>query len=142
MNSPNQDQTMIDILRDSKTIAVVGFSSRESRAGYYVPAYLQQQGYQIIPVNPYLEGELLGETPFPDLQSVPVPVDLALIFQRSENVPPFVDDAIEIKANAIWMQLGIRHDAAAAKAKAAGLQVVMDRCALVEHRRLRAQQVL
>ena len=100
----------------------------------YVPAYLQEQGYRIIPVNPYLK-HALGETAYPDLQSVPEPVDLVLLFQRSENVPPFVEAAIAIGAKAVWMQQGIYHQESADDARAAGLDVVMDRCMLVEHRR-------
>lgn len=121
------------ILHDSHTIAVVGFSSDKSKAGYYVPAYLQQHGYQIIPVNPYLQSGL-GQLAYPSLLDLPNPVDLVLIFQRSENVPPFVDQAIQIKAKAIWMQQGIIHLAAAQKAESAGIPVIMDKCMLIEHR--------
>ncbi len=128
------NQPVDKILRTAKTIAVVGFSSRQSRAGYYVPAYLKQHGYRIIPVNPFLE-EGLDEKAYASLADIPEPVDLVLIFQRSENVPPFVDQAIEIGANAVWMQLGIAHADAAAAARAAGLDVVQDACMLVEHRR-------
>ncbi|MCA9955280.1 MAG: CoA-binding protein, partial [Anaerolineales bacterium] len=92
-------------MSEAKTIAVVGFSSKPTKAGYYVPAYLQERGYRIIPVNPNLS-EGLGETAVPSLTAISEPVDLVLIFQRSENVPPFVDEAIEIGAKAIWMQLG------------------------------------
>jgi predicted CoA-binding protein len=130
----NKADTIQDILETTQTIAVVGLSSRNDRAGYYVPAYLQRHGYRIIPVNPNLD-ESLGEKAHPDLLSAPQPIDLVLIFQRSENVPPFVDQAIEIGARAVWMQLGIVNEAAADKARAAGLQVVMDACMLVEHRR-------
>jgi predicted CoA-binding protein len=129
-----QTQPIEKLLAETKTIAVVGFSSRKSRAGFYVPDYLQQQGYRIIPVNPYLT-EGLGQKAYPDLASVPEPVDLVLLFQRSENVPPFVDEAIEIGARAVWMQLGIANETAAAKARAAGLDVVQNACMLVEHRR-------
>lgn len=122
------------ILDETRTIAVVGLSSRPARAGYYVPAYLQEQGYRIIPVNPYLESEVLGEKPYPDLASIAEPVDLVLLFRKSEAVPPFVEEAIRIGAKAVWMQLGIAHPEAAARARAAGLDVVMDRCMLVEHR--------
>lgn len=121
------------VLRESKRIAVVGFSRSRSKAGYYVPAYLQRQGYRIIPVNPYLQ-EGLGEPAYPTLEDIPEPVDLVLIFQRSENVPPFVDEAIAIGAKGIWMQSGIAHEEAAAKARAAGLDVVQNRCMMVEHR--------
>lgn len=129
----NKDTTIQNILNTTQTIAVVGLSSRKNRAGYYVPAYLQRHGYRIIPVNPNLD-ESLGEKAYPDLLSVPQAIDLVLIFQRKENVPPFVDQAIEIGARAVWMQLGIINEAAADKARAAGLQVVMDACMLVEHR--------
>lgn len=128
------NETKAKIMTDSRTIAVVGFSSKEHRAGYYVPAYLAGQGYKIVPVNPNLS-EGLGNTAYPDLQSIPEPVDLVLIFQRSENVEPFVDDAIAIGAKSVWMQLGIANEAAAEKAEAAGLDVVMDSCMMVDHRR-------
>jgi predicted CoA-binding protein len=128
-------QQMIEkILAEAKTIAVVGFSSKKRKAGYYVPAYLQEKGYCIIPVNPNLT-EGLGEKAFGSLNELTEPVDLVLIFQRSENVPPFVDQAIEIGAKAIWLQLGISNEPAANKAAVAGLDVVQDACMLVEHRR-------
>ena len=134
------NESMDKLMRESKTIGVVGFSSRPRRAGYYVPDYLQQQGYRIIPINPYLD-EALGEKAYPDLLSVPGDIDLVLIFQRSENVPPFVDQAIEIGAKGVWMQLGIANETAAAKARTAGLDVVQNACMLVEHRAWRAQGV-
>ena len=127
-------QPITKILSEAATIAVVGFSSKPAKAGYYVPAYLQEKGYKIIPVNPNLS-EGLGETAVPSLTAITEPVDLVLIFQRSENVPPFVDEAIEFGAKAVWMQLGIANETAAAKARAAGLDVVQDACMLVEHRR-------
>ena len=127
------DQTVDKLLRESKTIAVVGFSRRPSRAGYYVPAYLQQQGYRIIPVNPYAQ-EGLGERAYPTLEDIPEPVDLVLLFQRSEKVPPFVEQAIAIGAKGVWMQSGITHSAAAARAQEAGLDVVQNHCMMVEHR--------
>ncbi len=127
------------LLAATRTIAVVGLSSHRERAGYYVPAYLQEQGYRILPVNPHLTAAL-GEPAFPDLLAVPEPVDLVLIFRRSEDTPPVIDQAIAIGAKAVWMQLGIAHEGAAAKARAAGLDVVMDACMLVEHRRWKARQ--
>ncbi len=130
----NQLKHIQKILNSTKTIAVVGMSNKPERAGYYVPAYLQEQGYRTIPVNPFLHAPVLGETAYASLNEVPDPVDLVLIFQRSENVPPFVDQAIEMGAKAVWMQLGIEHQEAAEKARAAGLDVVMDACMLVEHR--------
>lgn len=133
MNAHSQQQAISRILSQTKIIAVVGLSSRTTRAGYYVPAYLQSAGYRIIPVNPYLD-EALGEKAYPDLASIPGPVDLVLLFQRSEKVPPFVDAAIEMGAKAVWMQLGIVNQAAAEKARAAGLTVVQNACMMVEHR--------
>lgn len=123
------------LLEQVKVIAVVGLSRRESRPGYYVPAYMHAAGYRIIPVNPYLE-EALGEKAYPDLLSIPEPVDMVVIFRRSEDVPPVVDDAIEIGAKVVWMQLGIINEEAAAKARAAGLQVVMNSCIKIDHQRL------
>ena len=98
-----------------------------------MPAYLKDQGYQIIPVNPHID-EGLGEKAYPNLSAIPEPVDLVLIFQRSENVPPFVTEAVEIDAKAVWMQLGIYHEQAGNKAEAAGLAVVQDACMMVDHR--------
>lgn len=129
-----QTQPIEKILAEAKTIAVVGFSSKTAKAGHYVAAYLQNKGYRIIPVNPFLT-EGLGETAVSTLTDITEPVDLVLIFQRSENVPPFVDQAIEIGATAVWMQLGIVNEPAAEKARQAGLDVVQDACMLVEHRR-------
>jgi predicted CoA-binding protein len=135
MQTSYQDKSVIErILSTCKTIAVVGLSSQPGKAGYYVPAYLQSQGYRITPVNPSLE-QALGEKSYPDLLAMPQPVDLVLIFRRSEAVPPFVDQAIQIGARAVWMQLGIVNESAAQKAEAAGLDVVMDACMMVEHRR-------
>ena len=126
---------MAKLLAESKSIAVVGLSSRENRAGYYVPAYLQDNGYKIIPVNPNLESAL-GEKAYPDLTSIPVPIDLVLIFRRSEQVMTPVKSAIEIGAASVWMQLGIVNEEAAQKARDAGLEVVMDRCMKIEYARL------
>jgi predicted CoA-binding protein len=130
----NKHQTVENILENAQVIAVVGLSSEKFKAGYYVPEYLQQEGYRIIPVNPYLNSSL-GEKAYPDLAAVPEPIDLVLIFQRSENVPPFVDQAIEVGAKIVWMQLGIMNQKAAEKAETAGLKVVQNACMLVEHRR-------
>lgn len=131
------EATIERLLAETKTIAVVGMSGRPTRAGYYVPAYLQQAGYRIIPVNPTLDSAL-GEKAYPNLAAVPEPIDLVLLFRRSEDVPPHVAEAIAVGAGAIWMQSGIVNEAAAATARAAGLDVVMDRCMMVEHRRRRA----
>ena len=126
--------TIESILRDTQTIAVVGISSRLERAGHYVPAYLQQAGYRIIPVNPSLD-QALGEKAYPDLLAVPESVDLVLIFQRSENVQPIVEQAVAIGARAVWMQEGIYNQKAAETAQQAGLMVVMDACMRVEHQK-------
>lgn len=129
----DKQQTIEYILENARTIAVVGLSSEKHKAGHYVPDYLQQQGYRIIPVNPFLDSAL-GEKAYPELAAVPEPIDLVLIFQRSENVPPFVDQAIDVGAKMVWMQLGIMNQKAAEKAEAAGLKVVQNACMLVEHR--------
>ncbi|MCB0168128.1 MAG: CoA-binding protein [Anaerolineae bacterium] len=123
------------ILNSTHTLAVVGLSASKTRPGYTVSKYMQEAGYRIIPVNPNLE-EALGEKAYPDLRSVPEPVDMVLIFRRSEHIPPVVDDAIEIGAKVVWMQLGLVNEAAAQKARAAGLVVIQDSCIAVDHRQL------
>ena len=124
-----------NLLRNARTIAVVGLSSRRSRPSYGVSEYMQSQGYRIIPVNPN-ETEVLGEKSWASLEEIPEPVDIVNIFRRPECVPEIVDSAIRIGAKGIWMQEGVVHDEAAGKARAAGLDVVMDRCILKEHRKL------
>ncbi|MEX2430854.1 MAG: CoA-binding protein [Dehalococcoidia bacterium] len=131
--------TIEEILVRSKVIAVVGLSDQPERPSFGVAKYLQSQGYRVIPVNPNLDGPVLGERPYPSLEAVPEHVDLVDIFRRPEDVPPVVESAIAIRASAVWMQLGIIHDESAKKAAAAGLDVVMDRCTAIEHRRLRQQ---
>ncbi|MFZ5863112.1 MAG: CoA-binding protein [Nitrospirota bacterium] len=110
------------------TIAVVGCSTNPEKPAHFVPKYLQEQGYTIIPVNPTATGEILGKTVYPSLRAVPVPVDIVDIFRPAADVPPIVEEAIAIKAQAVWMQEGIVHNAAADRARAAGLQVVMNKC--------------
>jgi predicted CoA-binding protein len=122
------------ILEESKTVAVVGLSPREERDSYRVAEYLQSQGYRIIPVNPNADG-ILGERSYPDLVSIPEPIDVVDVFRRSEAVPGIVEEAIKVGARAVWMQEGVIHEEAAARAREAGLQVVMDRCMMIEHRR-------
>ena len=124
--------TIPEILKTYKTIAVVGLSSRRLRPSYGVSEYMQSHGYRIIPVNP-AETEVLGEKAYPDLQSIPIPIDIVNVFRRSEFVPEVVDEAIRVGAKAIWMQEGVIHYEAARKAESAGLAVVMDRCILKEH---------
>lgn len=128
--------TIEEILARSKVIAVVGLSDNPARPSHDVARYLQEQGYRIIPVNPKLQEPVLGEKPYPNLEAVPGHVDLVNIFRRSVDVPPVVESAIAIGASAVWMQLGIIHQEAAGRAEAAGLDVVMDRCTKIEHRRL------
>ena len=129
--------TASDILREAKTIAVVGLSSKRMRPSFGVSQYMQRSGYRIIPVNP-IETEVLGEKAYPDLDAIPEPVDVVNIFRRPDLVPPIVDAAIRIGAKAVWMQEGIVNEEAAEKARAAGLTVIMDHCILKEHRRMAA----
>jgi uncharacterized protein len=124
------------ILLSAKTVAVVGLSDKPERSSYQVAAYLQAQGYRIIPVNPNVT-TVLGETAFPSLTAVPEPVDIVDIFRQSDAVPAIVNEAIAKQAKVVWMQEGIAHNAAADQARAAGLQVVMNKCILKEHRRLK-----
>jgi predicted CoA-binding protein len=123
------------LLRDSRTIAVVGLSAKLWRPSHGVSEYMQRNGYRVIPVNPGI-AEALGEKSYPDLDAVPDPVDIVNIFRRSEYVPEIVEAAIRKGAKAVWMQEGVIHERAAARARAAGLTVVMDRCILKEHRKL------
>jgi predicted CoA-binding protein len=123
------------LLKSAHTIAVVGLSDKPDRDSYRVAAYLQQHGYRIIPVNPAVT-EVLGEKSYASLRDVPDKIDVVDVFRRPDAVPPIVDDAIAIGARAVWMQEGIVHNAAADKARAAGLQVVMNKCILKEHRLL------
>jgi predicted CoA-binding protein len=131
----NSDQVMKEILLSTKTIASVGLSSNPEKESFGVVAYLKEQGYRIIPVNPTAT-EILGEKSYPDLESIPEKVDVVQVFRKPEDVPPVVDSAIKIGAKVIWMQEGISHEAAAQKARAAGVQVVMDACMRATHRRL------
>ena len=126
-----------EILEAYHTVAVVGLSDDDTRPSYTVASYLKNAGYHIIPVNP-TETEVLGEKAYPDLLSIPEPVEIVDIFRRPENVPPHVDEAIAIGAKVIWMQLGIRNEGAAAKARAAGLEVIQDRCIRAAHREMLA----
>ena len=124
--------TIKDILETYRTIAVVGLSSRPYRASHGVSRYMQRAGYRIIPVNP-LETEVLGEKAYKSLDDVPESFEIVDIFRRSEFVPDIVEAAIRRNAKVIWMQQGVVHEAAAERARAAGLEVVMDLCILQEH---------
>lgn len=122
------------ILQSCHTIAVVGLSSNPLRPSYEIAQFMQRRGYRIIPVNP-LEAEVLGEKCYARLEDIPEKVDCVNVFRRSEYVPPIVESAIAIGAKAVWLQLGISHDEAIARAQAAGLLAVQNRCLLIEHRR-------
>jgi uncharacterized protein len=132
MSSTSSDP-IADLLRNSKTIAVVGLSDNPLRPSHGVAAYMQAQGYRIIPVNPRIR-ESLGEKAYGSLREVPEKIDIVNIFRRPEFVEEIVDQAIRLKVPAVWMQEEVIHEAAARKAREAGLFVVMDRCILLEHR--------
>ena len=129
------DKEVSDILETAKTIAVVGISHKEDRDSHKVAKYLKEHGYTMIPVNPKYK-EVLGEPCYPDLKSVPVPIDIVDIFRNVDVIPFVVDEAIEVKARCVWMQLGLCHNGSAEKARAAGLSVVMNKCTKIEHTRL------
>jgi uncharacterized protein len=123
------------MLREGKTIAVVGLSSQKYRPSFGVSQYMQRSGYRIIPVNPN-EAEVLREKCYTRLEDIPIPVDVVNIFRRSEYVPEIVESALRIGAKGVWMQEGVEHEEAARRAREAGLLVVMDTCILKAHRSL------
>ncbi len=126
------------ILTHHLTVAVVGLSPKPHRDSYEVAEYMQRQGWRIIPVNPAaLDTEILGEKVYASLTEAATTeqIDLVDVFRKSADVPPVADEAIAIGAKALWLQLGIEHEASASKARAAGLRVVQNKCLLVEHRR-------
>jgi predicted CoA-binding protein len=124
-----------EILHSCQVVAVVGLSANPDRPSYRVASYLKENGYRIIPVNPAVK-EVLGKPSFPDLSSIPEPVDVVDIFRRSEEVPAIVEETIKVGAKAVWMQEGVINEEAAVRAREAGLLVVMDRCMLREHQQL------
>lgn len=126
------------ILNSSRTIAVVGLSVKPDRPSYKVASYLKEQGYKIIPVNP-AEKEILGESCYPDLASIPESIDVVDVFRRPEEVPPIVEEAIRIGAKAVWMQEGVVNGEAVARAREAGLMTVTDKCMRKEHQKLKKQ---
>ena len=140
-------RTIEQILRSARTVAVVGASDKPERASNEVASYLQSQGYRIIPINPaYVGREILGEKVFGSLQEAAdalaaegVRIDVVDVFRKAEDVPPIAKDAIDVRAGTLWMQLGIENQVAADLARAAGLDVVMNHCMLIEHRKLGAQ---
>ncbi|MGH7118811.1 MAG: O-acetylhomoserine aminocarboxypropyltransferase [Acetobacteraceae bacterium] len=134
---PYPDEKLARILGTVRTVAMVGTSPEWNRPSYFVMKYLQGKGFRVIPVNPTIAGStLLGERVYASLKEIPEPVEMVEIFRASRYAEPIVSDAIEIGAQVVWMQLGVRNEAAAAKAEAAGLEVVMDRCPKIEYGRL------
>jgi predicted CoA-binding protein len=131
----NDINTLRRILIENKRVAIVGLSDDWSRPSNFVGKYLLEHGFEVIPVNPKYD-EILGQKCYADLKDIPTPVDIVDLFQRSERIPPFVDDAIKIGAKVVWMQLGIVNEEAAQTARDAGLEVVMDRCVKIEYARL------
>ena len=127
--------TLRRILRESKVIAVVGLSADWYRPSFFAAKYMQEHGYRIIPVNPKYP-EILGEKCYKSLRDIPGKVDIVDVFRKTADVPPIAEEAIAIGAKVLWQQLGVRNEAAAAKARAAGLDAVMDRCVKIEHGRL------
>jgi predicted CoA-binding protein len=131
----NDIQTLRRILKENHTIAVVGLSADWFRPSYFAAKYLQQHGYRIVPVNPRYQ-EILGERCYPSLKDIPGKVDIVDCFRKSQDIPAIAEEAIAIGAKVLWMQIGIINEAAAQRAGAAGLDVVMDRCVKIEHARL------
>ncbi len=131
----NSDQALKEILLSIKTIATVGLSSNPEKDSYGVAQYLKNQGYHVIPINPTAT-EILSEKSYPDLESVPEKIDVVQVFRKPEDVPPVVESAVKVGAKVVWMQEGITNEEAAQKARAAGLQVVMDACMRETHKRL------
>lgn len=129
------DEELRALLRATRSIAVVGVSDKPWRASYQVIDYLRDAGYRVIPVNPKID-QVLGLRCYPDLRSVPEPVDMVDVFRRAEEVGPVVSDALAIGARSIWFQLGVINAAEADRASAGGLQVVVDRCTKIDHARL------
>jgi predicted CoA-binding protein len=128
-------ETLRRLLTEYKRVAMVGLSADWSRPSNFAAKYLLEHGFEVTPVNPKYD-EILGQKCYPDLKSIPTPVDAVDLFQRTDRIPPFVDQAIEIGAKLVWMQLGIINEDAAQTARDAGLEVVMDRCMKIEFARL------
>ncbi len=135
----SERQTIADLISRTRTVAVVGLSPKPHRESFKVSQYMQRQGWRIVPINPNAS-EILGEKVYASLTEAAAAekIDLVNVFRNSDDVPPVVDEALAIGAPAIWLQMGIRHDAALAKARAAGMQCVQDKCLLVEHARAHA----
>jgi predicted CoA-binding protein len=131
----NDIATLRRVLRDCHTIAVVGLSAEWHRPSYFAAKYMQAHGYRIVPVNPKYP-TILGETSYPDLKSIPFPVDLVDVFRKPEDCLPIAQDAVAIGAKALWLQIGVINEEAVRVAQAGGLTVVMDRCVKIEYARL------
>lgn len=135
----NEPEKMLEMLggqaHSPRTIAVVGLSDNPMKPSHSVSAYMQQQGYRILPVNPAVT-TVLGETAYPSLKDLPVTPDIVNVFRLPRFIPAVVEEMIALRLKNLWVQLGIRHQEAAQRAEDAGISVVMDRCILVEHRRL------
>jgi len=130
-------QTLRRILRENRVVAMVGLSADWFRPSYFAAKYLQEHGYRVIPVNPRYAGkQVLGETCYRSLREIPCKVDVVDVFRRTEDVAPVADEALAIGAKVLWQQIGVKDEASAAKAQAAGLDAVMDRCMKIEHGRL------
>jgi predicted CoA-binding protein len=137
-----RDEDIAELLTNARTIAVVGASDRRSRPSYGVMRFLQNHGYRVFPVNPQITGEhVLGEFVWRELAQIGVPIDIVDVFRRSEAAVEAVDQAIFVGAKAVWMQLGVINEEAAARAEAAGLKVVMDRCPAIDIPRLRLPKI-
>ena len=134
------DEYLRSVLDRARIIAMVGASPHWNRPSYFAMKYLQGKGFRVIPVNPRAVGEtILGETVYGDLKDISERIDMVDVFRNSEAAGPLADDAIAIGAKVLWMQIGVRNDAAAARAEAAGLQVVMNRCPKIEYSRLHGE---
>ena len=134
-HSNPSDQEVTRLLTDATTIAVVGASSNPDKESHGIMQKLQRTGYRVIPVNPRYP-EILGEKCYPSVREVPEKIDIVDVFRKSADVLPIAEDAIAVRAKVLWQQLGVRNEAAAARARAAGLEAVMDRCVKIEHGRL------
>jgi uncharacterized protein len=127
-----RDEEIALLLKNARTIAIVGLSDRPTRDSHSVALYLMEKGYRIIPVNPS-RSEILGQKSYPDLLSIQDKVDIVDIFRKTEAIPRIIDEAIQIKADAVWMQLDLSHDQAAQKAREAGLMVIQLKCIKIDH---------
>jgi predicted CoA-binding protein len=136
-HEPYSNDYIANVLKETRTIAMVGASAHWNRPSFFAMKYLQSKGFRVIPVNPAVAGQkILGETVYASLRDIPDKVDMVDCFRSADSIPPIAEEAIAIGAKVLWMQLGIRNEAAAARAAAAGLKVVMNRCPKIEFGRL------